>query len=126
MSKSAPHPVKRRRHFGKRSPLDRLPPPVRNELRKRCLRGDVFREIQQWLRKQHRCPISIQSLSEWNIRRNEEARLLPQDTAGSDPVTRICSGDCEIIITAPGASEVRVRLRSLRPVVNKQAATQTR
>ncbi len=106
---SAPkNPPQRRRHYGKCSPLDRLPELVKTELRRRC-QGDVpFREMRDWLAQEHRCRTTITSLSDWWRRQK-------MDGWSADPASpqSITHGSFEIIVTAPGASEVRVQVRSV-------------
>lgn len=119
-------PTKRRRHFGRNSPLDRLPAKVRREMVRRCVRGDRFREIREWLATQHGRTTSVNALSEWNIRRDESERVQRENgSTGHEPVqrgaARLLGKDFEIHITAPGASEVRVTLRSLAAAKGKAA-----
>ena len=97
--------LRRRRQFGNRSPLDRLPKKVKGELRKRCKAGDVFREIRAWLMAGNQCRTSITSLSAWWRRQQEEAGN-PASAARS-----FRRGLLEFIVHAPGASEVRVLVK---------------
>ena len=103
MSKIAPA-RKRNRSYGKRSPLDRMAAAVQSELRTRCQSDEAFREMRDWLWREHRVRTSIESLSQWWQR---------QQMNGWGETKRISHGGFEIVVTAPGASEVRVRVLTL-------------
>ena len=93
---------RRRRTFGKYSPLDKLPAKVQSELRKRSQRGEFLYQIRAWLLKEHSHSSSISAISCWCIRQEEIARK-PHTAAAA----------FEFIVHAPGASEVRVLVKPL-------------
>ena len=96
---------KHRRHFGKVSPLDRLPESVQAEMRRRCQGDEAFREIRAWLFTKHHRRTSIESLSQWWRRQQMNGWGVTAQT--------VTHSAFEIVVTAPGASEVRVQVRAL-------------
>lgn len=90
--------TRRSRHFGKRSPLDRLAPAIGGELWTRCLRGDTLRELQAWLKAEHGVKTSCDSLSRWNMRRDELLRA-EAATKAIDARQMILAGPLEIKVT---------------------------
>ena len=111
MKASTSHAKPRRnRSYGKRSPLDKLSDAARHELRRLCQKDTTLKEIQVWLKETHGCAVSQQTVSQWWIRKqaDENAEVLSGHGAES---ARVCSACFEIIVTAPGASEVRVLFR---------------
>lgn len=103
---------KRNRSFGRRSPLDKLPAHVRDELALRCLGDETYAQLRAWLRKDHGLKISENAISQFAMRREEERQLRGQTVRGAESAT-VTTGNFEIVVTAPGASEVRVQVRSL-------------
>jgi hypothetical protein len=94
---------RRRRHRGKRSPLDRLPDKVKGELRRRCKEDQIFRVIRDWLKADHGFSTSITSLSDWWIRQREISRNAAQHA----PLAPL-----EFVVHAPGARFIRVLVKS--------------
>jgi hypothetical protein len=109
---SADKSRRRNRSYRKRSPLDKLPEPARKELRRLCQSETTLREIQAWLKSTHHCAVSQTTISAWNIRRlaDESAEVQSGRLPAAAPVR---FENFEIVVTAPGASEVRVQVRAL-------------
>jgi hypothetical protein len=107
-----PTPRRRNRSYGKRSPIDKLSEAVRHELRRK-LRADVMlREIQSWLKTEHGCAISQQGISAWVIRREADERAEVLAGRGEQSARASFEG-LEIVVVAPGASEVRIQVRAM-------------
>lgn len=105
---------KRNRSFGRRSPLDKLPIAVRDELAMRCLGEETYAQLATWLRKSHRLKVSQEAISKFAMRR-EEMRQIHGKKAGASQSAIVDAGSFEIVIFAPGASELRVQVRPLPP-----------
>jgi len=103
---------RRNRSYDQRSPLDKLPEPAQHELRRRLQAHTTLREIQAWLSTAHGCAISQTSISEWWLRKqaDENAEIV----AGKAHTARGQSEGFEIIVIAPGATEVRLEIRPLK------------
>lgn len=107
---------------GKRSILDGLPSATLAELARRCRGTAPFREIRAWLIDEHGCTVALQTLSHWCMLRQEAARdaFVASRAEGAAHVRH---GAFEIVVTAPGASEVSVRVYPIdAPEIAEEAA----
>lgn len=93
--------ILRNRSFGKRSPLDLLPPAVQAQLARRLDSPATYKEIAAWLRAAHRCQISDSSLCDWRKRRLPDAQGTPVKLPRAGIIVRII---------AQTASEVLLRI----------------
>ncbi|MEP6667907.1 MAG: hypothetical protein ABJF10_02075 [Chthoniobacter sp.] len=96
----------RRRDYGKISVIDRLPDPVKAELRTRWENPAIsYQKILSWLATEHKTRTSQAALGAF-FRRQKETGLLAaagQEQAGGIP--------WEVSVFAPGATEIRVTIR---------------
>jgi hypothetical protein len=107
-------PARRNRSYGHRSPIDKvLSEEDRLELRGLLQAKKTLKEIQSWLKTAHGCAISQQGISAWWLRRQTDENA--EVSAGNAQGARGQAGGFEISVTAPGASEVRLEIRPLRP-----------
>jgi len=110
---------RRSRKFCRTSPLDFLPPAVKEELARRCEGPATYKEIVEWLENDHGCKTSDTAISEWLKRRAE----LRRETASieSGKAIRVANGVeiiCEIrvsIIPAGHAASSSAPLGGARP-----------
>ncbi len=96
------------RKYCKRSRIDRLPQSLQREMRDRCRQGEPLRVICAWLNRRRRnLRVNTQALAQWWKRQ----QLQSIATTGEAVATH---GAFQIIVTAPGADEVRVQVKPLR------------
>ena len=105
---------KHRRHFGKCSPLDRLPEDVKAEMRTRCQSDVPFREIQAWLFATQHLRTSIAALSDWWRRTQMNGwsapAKAPAPTSAQTPQAFPINLSFSIEVIAPGAQSISVRI----------------
>jgi hypothetical protein len=98
------------RSLGKRSPLDTaLAETAKAELYRRCQSEDTLAEINQWLRRQHGVKVSDTALSDWWRRRRAQEQ--EQAPARKIETFTVFASGLEIIVTAPGAESIAVRVK---------------
>jgi hypothetical protein len=116
-AKSAKHtkadsgrPAFRRRDYGRISVLDRLPEPVKAELRKSWENPEIsYPKLLSWLAKEHKTRTSKTALAMFFRRQKECGLLSPSAQAqpGNFP--------WEVTVRAPGAQSISITLRPLPP-----------
>jgi len=103
--------AKRRRDWGKKSPIDKLPSSVRAELARLMQTSATFREIARWLAEKHGFKPSAPALCEWNKRREQ----IQRENAEKINWNVIEGGPFQITVAAPSASEVKVSVTPISP-----------
>lgn len=102
-----------RKKRGTQSPLDALTESVKRELDRRVNSMASFAETRAWLAREHEIKISERALSDWRVRRFHERIEAEKLRENEGPMRSVSHGGFEIVVIAPGATEVRV---SVRPI----------